>query len=83
MRQKADKLEKGKWYADIDVEGVNETFLKFKERNSSGFDFSEQRGPHSYSTLLDGITVGFPNIETNWYIPTPEDIEKYNLNETE
>lgn len=82
MRQKADKLEKGKWYCDVDLQSKNETFLKFKEKNSYGFDFSEQKG-RGYRVLSDGNTVGFPDIETNWYIPTQEDIEKYNLNEQE
>lgn len=85
MRQKADKLEKGKWYADLqEDEWNNTTFLKFKNSTKDGLNFSEKRGRDSYRYLLDGVTIGFPHFgPDNFYLPTPEDIEKYNLNEQE
>lgn len=82
MRQKADKLEKGKWYADVRFSNVNMTFLKYSHENIERYHFSEQRGEQSYKFSKDGFVTIDSRIFKG-FIPTPEDIEKYNLNEDE
>lgn len=83
MRQKADKLEKGKWYADTSSNYVTKpTFFRYEYSN-----------PDEDEDVFD-LMIGddyHPDSDrkyrwwnyTIWYLPTPEDIEKYNLNETE
>lgn len=81
MRQKADKLEKGKWYADIDFNGsVNPAFLRYSHSNGETDFFSEIKGADRYLESSTGMIPFAVNHEIK-YLPTPEDIEKYNLNE--
>lgn len=81
MRQKADKLEKGKWYADTETSKMTTpTFFKFSHTYSKRDIFKVVLG-EGYFLKHDGSCSFSQN--ANWYIPTQEDIEKYNLNETE
>lgn len=78
MRQKAEKLEKGKWYADISSLD-DEAFLLYSHLKDNRYYFSKQIGA-DYAFHLGFISI---TMHSNWYLPTPEDIEKYNLNEEE
>lgn len=81
MRQKADKLEKGKWYCDHEHSPTDEVgFLRFSHKTHSTEFYDENIGEQYLRNDFSLIPFG---IGTDWYLPTPEDIEKYNLNETE
>lgn len=80
MRQKANKLEKGKWYWDSSC-SVLLRFHKIIEPGVAAYDKQiEVDGSGKYYHGDYGILFSLSDII---YIPTPEDIEKYNLNETE
>lgn len=76
MRTKAEKLEKGKWYADS-VPNCP-TFLKFSHTENRRDFYTEQKGSGGYWQARDGF-IPFTSGNNNRYIPTPEDIEKYGL----
>lgn len=80
MRQIAEKLEVGKWYADLSWEkSENVCFLKYhSETTGEGPNF-ENRGNTIYTPLSeDDSLLGFP-YGCEFYLPTEEDVEKYNL----
>lgn len=80
MRQKADKLEKGKWYSDSVPH--NPTFLKYSHTENRRDLYTEQKGLGGYWQDRDGF-IRFTHKCRDRFLPTPEDIEKYNLNEEE
>lgn len=82
MRQKADKLEKGKWYADVMNNALSPVFLKFSHKTDTGYIlFSLERNGPMYNKLKNGMIRFFQMEDNDFYVPTAEDIEKYNLNE--
>lgn len=74
MRQKADKLEKGKWYADMENPC---TFIKYSytDGNVQYFEDQIEIWGGTYLTLNGSI----PLICQERFIPTQQDREKYNL----
>lgn len=76
MRTKAEKLEKGKWYADVD--GESAIFLKFSHVDNGICHYSEQKGHYLYNSDESGMIEFTAGIHDD-FIPTPEDIEKYGL----
>lgn len=77
MRQKAEKLEKGKWYADSCPDEVI-TFLKFHHFYHKKEFFSDQKKYGRYKVGENGL-IGFIKGACNRFIPTQEDREKYSL----
>ena len=78
MRQKADKLERGKWYCDSVPD--HPTFLRYSHTEKRVDFYTEQKGSGGYWENIDGF-ITFKHKAHDRFIPTPEDIEKYNLNE--
>lgn len=71
----ADKLEKGKWYADScnSYDRKFETYLKFKEESSESLFFDEMKGQALY--VRSGKYYGFSK-PINFYEVKLSTIEK-------
>lgn len=78
MRQKAEKLEKGKWYADSCPDEKFITFLKFHHSYSKIDCYSEQKKVMKYVFGKNGL-IRFISGANDRFVPTQEDREKYNL----
>ena len=80
MRKQATKLEVGKWYADLEWEGSeNVQFLKYhSETTGEGPNFENDNNTIYTPLSEDPSLLGFP-CGCEFYIPTEEEILKYNL----
>lgn len=79
MRKRAEKLEVGKWYADMDRNLFTDACMLKYSHSDNGLDyFDDQRSVSKYALDENGL-ISFTSFGWFYYLLTEEEIIKYNL----